>query len=579
VTVFCWFRYSSESSLETLKMKSYFILLRAMLLNKFRPVKKTGMSPGTLTQYIVLGVVLLYFTGLATAALWWITPFFYALGAVTELTSMVLMGATALVVFFGVAMMISYVYFCTDTEFLAAMPIKPSVVFLARLTLVYLIEFVTTAIMLLPTLLTVGIMAECGPLFYVGMVVSMFLIPALPLLLASFLAVPLMYVVSFFKNRGAWASVALVIVFGSAMALMYYTISSLGNVGENFDDYVRPFQEALEKTAPYVYPVYLLSVFMNGGGLYGLGAGASAAVAVLLVFAITAVMVAVAMVIASFAYQRSVLTQTENVKKGKKGEYVESSVFKVFLKKEWCEIIRTPTVGFQCLLGAIISPILIIVTTFFGRSAASDVTIAETGGLDFAGIYAFVPFLLILILSCSINTIASSMISREGKNFYMMKTIPQEPMLMIRAKLALQMIVTYISLGLSWLICVIIYNYTIIPALFSLFAAAAFGYASMMFAGRFEIDNPKLEWSSPIEVIKNSKNATIPVLASIGIGMLLFIGMVVGFVLLDASAIGGAIFKELIIWGGAFVVCATLAVLSHLRMFRNIRAAFEKIES
>lgn len=85
---------------------------------------------------------------------------------------------------------------------------------------------------MIPALVTVGIAVGLNAWYYVTVILAAFVVPAIPMVIVSLLAIPLMYVVSFFRNKGAVASVAMILLFGAVFGGYYAILGKLSGGGD-----------------------------------------------------------------------------------------------------------------------------------------------------------------------------------------------------------------------------------------------------------------------------------------------------------------------------------------------------------
>ncbi len=95
------------------------------------------------------------------------------------------------VLLFGIPTLISNVFTVKDADKLLFLPIRSSTVFTAKLTVAYLNEVITTAVMLVFMLLPFGIGYSAPVGYYLLLLLGLFLIPLLPMLIGSIIAIPL----------------------------------------------------------------------------------------------------------------------------------------------------------------------------------------------------------------------------------------------------------------------------------------------------------------------------------------------------------------------------------------------------
>lgn len=561
-------------------MKTYFLLVKTFIINRFRwkkrvsgdskkLVKKDG-SGGSIATYIAVGFLYLYIIALSVVGIISIAREFIDNDQVRALILFIFFMAAIMVVMFGLGTMISTVYFSTDIEFLTSLPVKPHIVFFAKLTVVYAIEFVTTLALLVPLLVTLGIMAGYGAVFYFGLVLALFIVPAIPLLIVTLLAIPLMYVVSFFRNKGAMSTIALILIMALFMGFYMFFAMDMENTIEGIAAALEQIVRVAESVGKILYPLYALANLMLLKTVFGLSEFVSALVNLAIILASTGLLIAISAFIANLVYQRSAIKQTEkNKSNGKERAFKASPARGALMRKEWREIIRTPVVGFQCLFGVIMSPIMIIVMSV-SMSSVADLEVDKT----FILVMDMTSLAMMIIFASGMNVASCSLISREGSNFYLTKIFPVSFTDQIKAKLTVHFMISMLSVLTGWVSMVIIRKFDVSYAVLSLVFLIIWSYGYMMFAARYDVKKPKLNWSHPNEVVKNSRNSTIPMLINMGLSLVL---VVILAIMTSILASLGTVLQSIISWSVLLLIAGLFAFFSRRRLFRTLEQDYNAI--
>ena len=101
---------------------------------------------------------------------------------------------------FGLSLTTKTLYFNSDSDLLK-LPLSGRMIFLAKITYLFIYEFIFTSIIALPVFILYGIATVQGWLFYVMLLPNLIFLPMIPFLFAILLSVPAMYVVSFLKTK------------------------------------------------------------------------------------------------------------------------------------------------------------------------------------------------------------------------------------------------------------------------------------------------------------------------------------------------------------------------------------------
>ncbi len=563
-----------------------FLSLASVLFKaryNFRGLSKKARAAGggsqksdrTWIMVLALGILFVPVIILAVFGIAAVTPGMQASGALTELMLLFYIVVMLIILIFGIINMLSYVYFNRDAEFLASLPVSPWKIFLCKLFIVYISEIALSLIFIIPVNLTIGIVSGQGVLFYLGTLLSVILVPALPVLLASILAIPLMFIVSFFRNRGAVTSIAVLLLFGGVFAAYYYFYFQILKMPEGgIENPLAGLIAGIASLKNVFYPVTALIRFCLSESVFGLEPAVSALVNILIVIGCYALMLLAAGIISNIVYQRSVISQSSGAKKKseKAAAYKNTGVLSALMVKEWRSLLRESAFAFQCLSGLVIGPIITVVfgLQFGGADLFTDGSGAVTDAQAiFNANFPVALLIFVCVFACAgMNVAACSAISREGKNFYITKIMPVPYKQQIKAKLYIGV---FISLAASFISAVTGVILMKLPfwQFFLIFGfLAVYCYTFACFAVRFDLKKPRLSWSTPNEAVKNTRSSTVPILINMLIGILLM-GVAIVFMLFGLM---------IVMWIVLYLAVLGFAWLFHRMLFKNLDRAYEAIE-
>jgi len=561
-----------------------------MLLHGLRFDKgKSGFSKAIIAVYIFLAGFYAVITALFIVPL--CLHFGSGFGAINEvpvLFTFLLMISCAPVLIFGLVALINTLYFARDVEFWAYMPVSSKTVFAAKMTLVYFIELIIAAAIAVPALIAAGVGAGAGPLYYIVAMVGVLAAPLLVLILSAILALPAMYIVSFFKRRGAAASVAVIIIFAILMGLYSAAIGNVQNMGDgeqaiNFENWTEVLATAMAGNFGWLryalLPLYALGNLSMLQGLWGLTGFAAAAVNILLFVGISALIIALAVFISGAIYQKGASSQLEGrggalkIKSGDKSNSAQGAL----MKREWREMFRMPAFSLQCILGSVLAPVMgagmMIMYTYMpmggGEEAEAIPLIIEQG------LPMLMVFYIVMMLGVNVSTGASTIISREGKMFYYAKIIPVDYKTQFVAKTRVWLFLHAASCIVSMLVAVAIspvmwYNFLFMSGFLLIYV-----FAQIHFAAGYDLANPKLDWTNPTAVVKNSKNVMIPLFAGMGVSTVFFAVFMILYFLIGVTV--NAVVASLVSWAVLYAIIIPLAVLFRSRVYKRIDEHYERM--
>ncbi|MDR0855752.1 MAG: hypothetical protein LBN25_05230 [Christensenellaceae bacterium] len=469
---------------------------------------------------------------------------FYTVIAMTEFVAL----------FFGGGSLISYLYGSDDANLLLPLPIKPHIIYLAKLTAAYIIELVISALIMLPTLITACIVGGIGGYgvepftFILSLIVLIFIVPAVPLILISIITAPLMLLTSVFKKKGVIQAVTSA-VLGLGIVAMSFAMSFLSSAASYEEDsdiltadsiaIFDTFKKAMPFNAPFV------SVFTGEGQGYALIGGSQAVnsiVHLLLVIAIFAVLLGIGVFVMAKFYGKVLPNTSEGggaktrTKKAKTPENPfgitaykdEAAPFKVTLfKKEFTTLFAQPMLLANVIISLILPPVMILVMSrSLGLSFGEEDDIIDIK-MIMTGFICYIAF----IMQYSTNIQASCGFSREGKQLFTILTLPVSQKEIVNAKVLSCFALSAPSLVIMSVIFPVMFKISNPIAVFGfplcLIVTTIAGVCSLLVN---DLKHPNLTWTNIAEMTKNNTRTLKTVMFGIVAGFaILILGVMLAF--------------------------------------------------
>ncbi len=531
-------------------MTKFGTLLKVNLRQQFRARKNTSKKTMPVWGiYIVLGVVLLpllamLFSTFVSAGEFLSEPQYapYLNAAVTfAITAIELVN-----VFFGLKSMLGTVYMSNDSDMLLALPLKTVTIFLSKLAVCYIVEFFSTLVMLAATLLPLGIGLSAGAGYFAALIFGAFLIPLISLLAVAILSVPLLLVSNLFRNKGAVGTIIYVLLFGALMALYMWFVVSLGwgtgdfngaDVGAMLDGIL----ESVSSAAAYLYP----NVWLSGAFTAATFGGWIGNFALFLLSAL--VLLGLTVLLSGKIFLWNMRKSQENAGKGgKKTTYKFAGGNKIssLLAADFKNMLRTSSLGFYCLTQVVVIPVCVVIYCL----ALKDVG----GEGEMQNLLSMVSRVMLVIMGPMTCVTAASSVSREGENFYLIKTLPVKPSQYAWAKLIISLIFNGAAFALSVVFECIFVKIGIVVGLLdflTVFCASAGVSAALVL---IDMKNPRLKWTTVQQGLKNNPSSLWGMLVGFVAGGVLtvvvvlsaldgwtFVGQLVNLLLGAGMAAGG----------------------------------------
>ncbi len=370
-------------------------------------------------------ISLLVFFGLALCGVGG-SFFFIAMSMIEPLSELnltwlyfVVMGLLAVVfgVFGSVFNTFTALYKAKDNEFLLSLPIPPSKILFVRLVSVYALSLLYESVIFIPSIIAYYIFGNptiSGAITsFLMLFVLAFLISVLTCVLGWLVAL----ISSKLKNKSFITVLIALVFFG-----VYYYICGTGfDLVESLINNAVTVGSSIKGSA---YPLYVFGVGTAGGMLE-----------FLIVTLIIGALVAITYFVMSKTFIK-IVTKTEVTAKTvyKSTLVKQESVQKTLVKKELKRFFSNASYMLNCGLGVVFTFLLSIASLIFMNEIR---LIIPELALELPVILQILPMLLagVCAFLCSMNIVSAPSISLEGKNIWVLQTLPIDAKLVLKAKL------------------------------------------------------------------------------------------------------------------------------------------------
>lgn len=348
--------------------------------------------------------------------------------------------------------LVKTLYFAKDNFMLLTMPVDRTKVFLSKLIVFYIYEFIRNLNYFLPLLVAYGLINKMPFYYFFWLVLAMFIITLIPVCIGALLSIPLMYIQNFVKSYKfleytlvvvliAGVSVGLILVINSIPA-NFDLIGTWGTTFWNIQNFLNTFNKIF-------MPFTWMSIAIVGkrygisNNLFRLEQWISILIilgGIAIIFGLTYLLVRPMyfhMASTPFEYKKDKVTKTIPNKK--------QNAFWSGVVKDFKLNFRTPS-KFYSLVAVIIG----LPTSIFLLNKIYSAMDTRLTGTNMS--IAF-NILLILLIALSSNTMLAHIYSEEGNARYQLKTNPKPQMNSLVSKL----VINVIGMTLSILITVIIF--------------------------------------------------------------------------------------------------------------------------
>lgn len=310
-------------------------------------------------------------------------------------------------------MQIKRLYRSGDIHITARFPLSPFKLFLSYLIINYIDLCIYSAILLIPIMLAFGFaMGSMTFIYVMGVLLGVIFMPIIPFGLSIFIAVPTVYIAAFLEKHGIARLIIFIVALVGAFVLYYYILSVLAQffIHKGWENgTLEIWSGIIDGLNGYYNPAYYLGNIMFFER-FGLGFGVLFGVGVALIVGGAALARVVC------ANLRSKALEGGGVLGEKHSETDGYSSARAILRYSFKEILRTKTYSYFYLGVAISTPVMV----FFCNRLVSMVGEANIGtGINFGA-----SMLVVAVYMAMICSFTGSILSVEGKNFYITKLVP-----------------------------------------------------------------------------------------------------------------------------------------------------------
>lgn len=472
-----------------------------------------------------------------------------------------------IVLIFGIFYIIGTLFLARDTEFLASLPLSQGSVFMTKFAMVLLGEYPFAFFLMLPPVIIYGIGTQKGVIYYILAIICTLLLPFLPLVISAFLALLLMNIVSRSKRRDMITIIGSIIMMVLFIGGQNYLMSRMPENREDFLMALLQSSDAIIEFMGRAFPpsIWITKVLSSGG--------VDSAWNLLFLVAATIAAFLAVYLLASFIYQRGATAQLETRSAPGKTKLTyrrSSQVFTIF-KNELLIILRTPIYALNSLVVVFMAPLLLAIP-FFGGNFSNDSDLQFIFQFlennDSQAILMLVSAGIITLL-VMINPAVSTTFSREGKNIWVLKTIPVKPVVQVYGKLLAGYSISFVATLVTIVIAIFLFKINVLTAIMILILCSLALVPVSSIGLYIDLIRPKLQWNNPQEAIKQNMNAML--------------AMLIGFLAVSVFGIAGFLVTILItniyaMFGIMVLILSAVSYICLLVLDKTANKAYWKIE-
>ncbi|EEG78015.1 putative ABC transporter permease subunit [Dethiobacter alkaliphilus] len=429
--------------------------------------------------------------------------------------------ASVLVLMFGFVFVMSVFYYSKDLSILVPLPYLPKDILGAKFSVVLIYDYLTILPFYLPALWVYGSNTGAGPLYWIIGAVVFFLVPVIPLTLASIFVLFLMRVTNFSRRRDTLRMIGLVLFIFILLGFNYFITGIPVGEEAEFIEMLFLEEQGLVSYVSRIYPPALFATkALTSGGVEGI-----LNFAYFLGFSFAGI-ASMLLIGQKIFYQGLIGGEEVQSRKAISQEKLEKKISQptsfvwAIAMREIKYLFRTPIYLFNSVAMLAIVPLLFVIPALSGGSMDQLITVLQEMEPRVAQLLGGAVFIAVLALFVPA---ASSSFSREGKLFWVSQVIPIPPKKQIQGKILYSFILASLTLPIVVLMSLIMLPWSLTELLIVLGGGMVLSFPAITLSLLIDFMRPYLTWDSPQKAIKQNINVVLAMVAGGGLYYLLYL--------------------------------------------------------
>ncbi len=424
-------------------------------------------------------------------------------GVINAQLGIMLAVSSIITLIFSISMVNGTLFGFKDYDILMSYPIKHSTIITSRLVILYCSNVFFCLFIMIPAMIVYGIFASPPVLLYIFSILSLLVIPLVPIIISTILGTIITVISSKFKHSNL-----ITIMFYFVFFIGVIFVSQIGGRLSSGEIDMAQLGETVMSSINKIYP--LSSLYIDGVCNQNIAS-------LLLFFLIPTVLFTlyVAVISVNFSKINSAITSKRSNKNFKMSEQTQASQTKALLMKESKRYFSCSIYVINTSLGVVMSVIATVAAIIFSNKINDFIAnIPADFPIPIDKIMYLVPYAIgfLVVMSCTSNC----SISLEGKNLWILKSSPIPTMNILLAKIAfnfliiLPIIVCVAILGFILKLNVLQFVLLVIISVIYSFLVSFLGLIVNLFL-------PMLTWESEVVVVKQSAANIVSIFAGFGL--------------------------------------------------------------
>lgn len=523
-------------------MKKLISLLRAVMSQDMDLFKVKTNDSGKITKILIplfLGIMIMFSAGF----------YAYMLAEKLSLVGLTFIVLTLFILFTSILTLLEGIYKSQgilfdskDNDLLLSLPISKSRVLFVRLFKMLLFEFIYNSLFLLPAIIVYAILETPTISFYIISFIMLLLSPIIPTIVASIIG----YIIKGISSKSKIKNIIQIVLSSVLLLAVFFGSYNLDSFIENIAENATSINEVITKV---YYPAGLYIDLIQEFKITD----------ILLLFAVSIIPAIIFIYFASLYYFKIISHSSERSRSNNRSKKSNINNLKVrkpigaLISKEFKRFLSSPVFVINAGFGLVIM-IAASCGLIFNSNAIIDALLDTFGsGVSIEEIKDLIPKLfygIVVFASCT-TSITSSLISIEGKSFYVTKSLPLSTKNILLSKILMSNLIVIPIIFICDIIFFASFSLSLLDLMYIILATILFPTFTSLVGLIMNLKYPNMNASSDTEVVKQSWSATVSA----------FIGVLVGMASIGIIVMGSDLNLTLIIGIELLIVTIVIMIL------------------
>lgn len=474
------------------------LLTRLQLLGLFninevrysRDKRKKRRATALLWTFAVLGVLLMFYAGALSYA--------YVALDMAEIIPTYLFTVVSLIIFlFTMLKSGEMVFNLKAYEKTIVLPVTVSALVTSRFLCVYLVNLLLGALVFVPGTAVYIWFVQPGALFYLRCVLGLVLTPLLPMAAATLLGALILSIASRMRRKNL---VSLVLYLLLTLGILFASLSVSSTMGNLSDMQLAAYASTLLQALATIYPVSIWYTAGLGGNLGAFAGFAALSVGVFAVY--------ILLVQRVYTSVCTALTASASHQRYRLDALVQVTPLQALYRKELKRYFASAIYVMNTCIGGVLLALLGAAAVIAGPEQLQTF-LGQSGILT-----QFIP--LLLGFMCAISPTTSSAISMEGRQWWIVQSLPVSTRTVLNSKILVNLTVMLPCCVIAWILLLLALPMTALDALFVLLVPVCYTLFMSVVGLAVNLKMPIFNWESETTVVKQSGAALVSMLIGFG---------------------------------------------------------------